>query len=190
MGFSGDDSNRGNLTRRLVPSVTGHLEATSTWNPCVVSGVTADADGANHVLTGGSACITHVSGCSCLSLFFESKTFVAGTLDSDSVTGKYGLGPLSLLSGFRIRITAGKSMGYEGIISGYSVPINRLYNVVPSIPATGVDETSVFQLFPASQFTPRNHLNSCDKAVDLVLPAERKAVEKQRRDGVRGEECI
>ncbi len=164
MGFNGDDSNRGNLNRRLVPSVTGHLEAASTWSPCTG---TVDTNGANHVLTGGDACSTHVSGCSCLSLFFESKTFAAGVLDADSSAAPYGVGPLSRLSGFRIRITAGKSMGYEGVISAYNLA-SRLYNVIPSIPATGVDETSVFQLFPASQFTPRNHLNSCDKAVDQV----------------------
>ncbi len=165
MGFNGDDTNRGNLNRRLVPSVTGHLEAASTWDPC--TGGTADTDGTKHVLTGSSLCNTHVSGCSCLSLAFESRTFAAGPTDTDSSVAPYGVGPLSKLSGFRIRITAGKSMGYEGVISAYIVA-SRLYNVIPSIPATGVDETSVFQLFPASQFTPRNHLNSCDKAVDQV----------------------
>ena len=66
-----------------------------------------------------AACSTHVSGCSCLSLAFESRTFAANTVDVDSSAAPYGAGPLSRLSGFRIRITAGKSMGYEGVISAY-----------------------------------------------------------------------
>jgi hypothetical protein len=152
------------MNRRLVPSVTGHMEAASTWAPCAGGG------DANHVLTGASACSTHVSGCSCLSLAFESRTAIASAVDADSSAAPYGAGSLSKLSGFKLRITAGKSMGFEGIISAYDVA-NRLYNVIPSIPATGIDETSIFQLFPMSQFTPRNHLNNCDKAVDLGCSA-------------------
>ena len=51
------------------------------------------------------------------------------------------------------------------IISGYNTEL-MLYNVIPSIPATGIDETSAFQLFPNSRYTPRLHLPSCDRSSD------------------------
>ena len=47
----------------------------------------------------------------------ESRTFASTAVDSDSKTGQYGAGPLSKLSGYCIRVVAGKSMGYEGIMS-------------------------------------------------------------------------
>eukprot|EP00292_Cryptomonas_paramecium_P001391 CAMPEP_0113729228 /NCGR_PEP_ID=MMETSP0038_2-20120614/42415_1 /TAXON_ID=2898 /ORGANISM="Cryptomonas paramecium" /LENGTH=2134 /DNA_ID=CAMNT_0000661011 /DNA_START=259 /DNA_END=6663 /DNA_ORIENTATION=+ /assembly_acc=CAM_ASM_000170 len=162
--FNGDETNRGNLNRRLDPSVTGYIEATaSTLAAC--TGGSPDTNGANHVLTGSSACSTHLSGCSCLSLVFTSRTMAAGTVDADSSSSPYGAGPLSMFSGMKIRITDGRSMGYEGIISAYTVA-SHIYNVIPALPSSLVDETSKFQLFPWSQFTPRNHLNSCDKFVD------------------------
>ena len=140
--------------REQVPSVTGYLTASSTWAPCDKSGVTADTDGARHVLTGTSACSTHVSGCSCLHLVFQSRTFSQASVDQDVITSPYSSGPGSKLSGYRIRIVSGKSEGFEGIISSFNKNGN-VYNVVPSIPATGIDETSHFQLFPSSRHTPR-----------------------------------
>ena len=137
--------------RLQVPSVTGYLTASSTWAPCTG---TADTDGAKHVLTGSDNCNTHVSGCSCLYLVFQSRTFSSTAVDSDVITSPYGTGPNSKLSGYRIRIVSGKSEGYEGIVSSYNKAL-RMYNVVPSIPATGIDETSHFQLFPSSRHTPR-----------------------------------
>jgi hypothetical protein len=137
--------------RHQVPSVTGYLTASSTWAPCTG---TADTDGAKHVLTGSDNCNTHVSGCSCLYLVFQSRTFSSTAVDSDVTTSPYSTGPNSKLSGYRIRIVSGKSEGYEGIVSSYNKAL-RMYNVIPSIPATGIDETSHFQLFPSSRHTPR-----------------------------------
>ena len=148
--------------RAQVPSITGYLEKSSTWAPCTGA---QDTNGDKHVLTGSDLCSTHVSGCSCLKVAFQSRTFASTAVDSDSSTSQYGPGPLSKLSGYRIRIVGGKSEGYEGIISGYSIGL-KLYNVIPSIPATGIDETSVFQLFPNSRYTPRINLPTCDAAGD------------------------
>jgi len=157
--------------REQVPSVTGYLTASSTWAPCAQSTVTADTNGAKHVLTGDSACSTHVSGCSCLHLVFQSRTFSKDSVDQDEVTpSPYGPGPDSKLSGYRIRIVAGKSEGFEGIISSYNKAGN-VYNVVPSLPASGIDETSHFQLFPSSRHTPRLHLADCNKAGDAGCSA-------------------
>ncbi len=57
----------------------------------------------------------------------ESRTFASTAVDSDSKTGQYGAGPLSKLSGYRIRIVSGKSEGYEGIISGINICIYIIY---------------------------------------------------------------
>jgi len=160
--FKGDGATG---SRKQEPSLTGYLEKSSTWAPCASGSATAETDGANHVLTGSSACSTHNSGCSCLSIKFQSRTFAAGSTDTDSTSSPYGVGPKSKLSGYRIRIVGGKSEGFEGIISSYNTAL-RLYNVIPSIPATGIDETSVFQLFPDSRHTPRLNLPNCDKVGD------------------------
>ena len=158
--------------RAQVSSITGYLEKASTWAPCTGA---MDTNGDKHVLTGSDLCSTHVSGCSCLKVAFQSRTFASTAVDSDSKTSQYGPGPLSKLSGYRIRIVGGKSEGYEGIISSYNTDL-KLYNVIPSIPATGIDETSVFQLFPDSRYTPRLHLPTCDTAGDkgcrYALPAD------------------
>ncbi|EKX32348.1 hypothetical protein GUITHDRAFT_121489 [Guillardia theta CCMP2712] len=159
--FNGDENNRGNLNRRLVPSITGHLTASSSLLSCQDKNlVTADTNGQTHVLTGSADCKTHVSGCSCLYLVIQSRLTDGAAVYQDS-----GTGPTSQLSGYKIRITAGRSKGYEGIISAYSVS-SKVYNVIPSLPSTGVDETSLFQLFPWSEFTSRLHLPSCSAPVN------------------------
>jgi len=159
--FNGDENNRGNLNRRLVPSITGHLTASSSLLSCQDKNlVTPDANGQTHVLTGSADCKTHVSGCSCLYLVIQSRIS-----DGAGVYQDGGAGPQSYLSGYKIRITAGRSKGYEGIVSAYSVSAG-VYNVIPSLPSTGVDETSQFQLFPWSEFTSRLHLPSCSSPVN------------------------
>merc|ERR1719478_1168576 len=40
------------------------------------------------------------------------------------------------------------------------------YNTIPALPASGVDETSAFQLFPYDRHTPRLHEADCNQARD------------------------
>jgi hypothetical protein len=165
--FDGDGATS---RRRQLPSITGYLELASTWAPCAGGQTSGDTDGATHVLTGASACSTHVSGCSCLSVVFKSRTVAGGSEDGDVTASPYGTGPRSKFSGYLLRIVNGKSMGFEGIISSYNTQ-QRLYNIIPSLPVAGVDETSQFQLFPSSRNTPRLHLPNCNKAADVGCSA-------------------
>ncbi|MGB1605081.1 MAG: hypothetical protein ACPIOQ_70760, partial [Promethearchaeia archaeon] len=171
------DGDGATSARRQLASPSGYLEASatdvigSTHAPCAQSsGLSPDVNGANHVLTGPAACSTHPRGCSCLKIRLQSYTFSMVSVDADITSEPYGPGPLSRLSGYEIRIVAGRSQGYKGIISSYNA-LQRLYNVIPSLPPTGVDETSQIQLLPLNRHTPRLHEADCNQARDAGCAA-------------------
>ena len=157
--FDGDGATS---RRRQLPIITGYLELASTWAPCAGGQTSGDTDGDTHVLTDASASsTTHVSGYSCFSVVLKSHTVAGGSEDDDVTASPYydDTGPRS-----------NKSMGFEGIISSYNTQ-QRLHNIIPSLPAAGVDETSQFQIFPSSRNTPRLHLPNCNKEADVGCSA-------------------
>ena len=160
--FKGDGAT-GSQQQDAPPA--GFLDGTSTYAPCADSPYGADTNGANHVLTGAAACSTHASGCSCVKLIFKSRASRTTGMYADSNVFPHGPGPSSKLSGHQLLVVAGKGAGYAGIISSYNLNAG-LYNIIPSIPSSGIDGTSQFQLFPQTRYTPTLHLADCRAADD------------------------